>query len=147
MIVIAATNRPDHLDSAILRSWRLDKKIYIWPPDFIARKELFEIYLKKKQRPTTKLDFDKLAELTDWYVSADIEHICDEVARKASQNILELVNKIDSDLKINEVKKTIKNSVITMELIEQEIQETTPSLKFTDMSLYENWQKKVSSDS
>lgn len=147
LIVIAATNRPDHLDSAILRSWRLDKKIYIWPPDFIARKELFEIYLKKKQRPTTKLDFDKLAELTDWYVSADIEHICDEVARKASQNILELVNKIDSDLKINEVKKTIKNSVITMELIEQEIQETTPSLKFTDMSLYENWQKKVSSDS
>jgi len=127
LIVIAATNRPDHLDSAILRSWRLDKKIYIWPPDFIARKELFEIYLKKKQRPTTKLDFDKLAELTDWYVSA--------------------VNKIDSDLKINEVKKTIKNSVITMELIEQEIQETTPSLKFTDISLYENWQKKVSSDS
>ena len=43
LIVIAATNRPDHLDSAILRSWRLDKKIYLGPPDDIARKALFEM--------------------------------------------------------------------------------------------------------
>lgn len=51
LIVIAATNRPDHLDSAILRSGRFDKKIYIAPPDFIARKEMFELYIAKLGRP------------------------------------------------------------------------------------------------
>lgn len=144
LIVIAATNRPDHLDSAILRSGRLDKKIYIWPPDLEARKELFQIYLEKNDRPSKDLDFEKLAILTENFVAADIEHICDEVARAASKNILDLVSKIDSDLNISKVKKTIKNSVITMELLEKEILETTSSLKYTDMSIYENWLKEKS---
>jgi SpoVK/Ycf46/Vps4 family AAA+-type ATPase len=51
LIVIAATNRPDHLDSALLRSGRLDKKFYIGAPDFEARKELFEICISKQGRP------------------------------------------------------------------------------------------------
>lgn len=139
LIVIAATNRPDHLDSAILRSGRLDKKIYLWPPDFEARKELFHIYLEKNGRPSKDLDFDKLALLTESFVSADIEHICDEVSRSASKNILDLVSKIDNNLNISEIKNTIKNSMITMELLEKEIAETTSSLKYTDMSVYKNW--------
>ena len=142
LIVIAATNRPDHLDSAILRSGRLDKKIYIWPPDFEARKELFQIYIEKTERPNKGLDFDKLAELTNNFVAADIEHICDEAARQASNNILELVNKVDTNLDLKEVKKTIKNSVITMEIMEKEISETTSSLQYVDMSVYNEWLEK-----
>ena len=142
LIVIAATNRPDHLDSAILRSGRLDKKIYIWPPDFEARKELFQIYIEKAERPNKGLDFDKLAELTNNFVAADIEHICDEAARQASKNILELVNKVDTNLDLKEVKKTIKNSVITMEIMEKEISETTSSLQYVDMSVYNEWLEK-----
>ncbi len=142
LIVIAATNRPDHLDSAILRSGRLDKKIYIWPPDFEARKELFQIYIEKTERPNKGLDFDKLAELTNNFVAADIEHICDEAARQASKNILELVNKVDTDLDLKQVKKTIKNSVITMEIMEKEISETTSSLQYVDMSVYNEWLEK-----
>lgn len=139
LIVIAATNRPDHLDSAILRSGRLDKKIYLWPPDFEARKELFHIYLEKTWRPNKDLNYEKLAELTENYVAADIEHICDEVARNASKNILDLVNNLEQNIDLKNIKKTIKNSVITMEMLEKEISETTSSLKFTDMSIYENW--------
>ncbi|MBB1564854.1 ATP-binding protein [Candidatus Gracilibacteria bacterium] len=142
LIVIAATNRPDHLDSAILRSGRLDKKIYIGPPDFEARKELFQIYIEKTERPNKGLDFDKLAELTNNFVAADIEHICDEAARQASKNILELVNKVDTNLDLKEVKKTIKNSVITMEIMEKEISETTSSLQYVDMSVYNEWLEK-----
>ena len=142
LIVIAATNRPDHLDSAILRSGRLDKKIYIWPPDFEARKELFQIYIEKTERPNKDIDFSKLAELTENFVAADIEHICDEAARQASKNILELVNKVDTDLDLKQVKKTIKNSVITMEIIEKEISETTSSLQYVDMSVYNEWLEK-----
>lgn len=48
LIVIAATNRPDNLDSAILRSGRFDKKVYIMPPDFKAREEMFKIYIEKE---------------------------------------------------------------------------------------------------
>lgn len=140
LIVIAATNRPDHLDSAILRSWRLDKKIYIWPPDFQARKELFQINIEKIDRPHKDLDYEKLAELTKWYVASDIETICDEVARDASQSILNLANLVDTENPdIESIKDKITNSVITMELLEKAIKETDSSVKFVDMSVYENF--------
>lgn len=143
LIVIAATNRPDHLDSALLRSWRLDKKIYIWAPDFEARKELFQIFIEKEDRPHKDLDYKKLAELTDWYVAADIENICKEVSRDASKNILDLSKNIDAKISLEEVKKEIEKSLITMDLIKQAIKETTPSTKYVDMSIYENWQKNL----
>jgi transitional endoplasmic reticulum ATPase len=95
LIVIAATNRPDHLDSAILRSGRLDKKIYLGPPDEVARRELFKMYIEKAGRPSTGLDYDELAKLSDGYVSADIEAICDEVARDASRDLLELIDEAE----------------------------------------------------
>lgn len=96
LIVIAATNRPDHLDSAILRSGRLDKKIYLGPPDDTARKALFHMYIEKMGRPHETLDYDELTTLTKDYVSADIEAICDEVARDASRNLLELVDEAEN---------------------------------------------------
>jgi len=140
LIVIAATNRPDHLDSAILRSGRFDKKFYIWAPDFQARKELFEIHIEKKSRPHSKLDYDKLAKLTENYVAADIEAICDEVARDASQSILDLANSLDwENIDFEKIEKSIDQHIITMELLEKAISETTPSTKFVDMSIYDEW--------
>jgi len=141
LVVVAATNRPDHLDSAIMRSWRLDKKIYIWPPDFQARKELFEIYIEKEKRPHDKLDYNKLAELTEWYVAADIETICDEAARDASKNILDLSMKLDSEnADLESIRDSLDKNLITMDLLKTTIKETTPSTKFVDMSLFENWE-------
>ncbi len=138
LIVIAATNRPDHLDSAILRSGRLDKKIYLWPPDFEARKELFKIFIEKEKRPHKDLNYKHLAELTKWYVAADLEAIVDEVARDASQSILDLANNIDT-LDPTKLKEKLQNSVITMQLLEKAISETTPSTKFVDMSIFDEW--------
>ncbi|MDP2090750.1 MAG: ATP-binding protein [Candidatus Gracilibacteria bacterium] len=142
LIVIAATNRPDHLDSAILRSGRFDKKVYIGAPDKIARKELFQINIEKVNRPHKELDYDKLAELTDGYVSADIEAICDEVSRDASKSILDLANMVDNEnANFDNIKEQLDDSIITMELLEQAIKETTSSIKYTDMSIYDNWLK------
>lgn len=138
LIVIAATNRPDHLDSAILRSGRLDKKIYIWAPDFEARKELFQIFIEKEKKPHKDLDYEHLAKLTDTYVAADIEAICDEVARDASQSILDLANNIDN-IDPSKLKEKLENSVINMTLLEKAISETTPSTKFVDMSVFDEW--------
>lgn len=144
LIVVWATNRPDHLDSAILRTWRFDKKFYIWPPDFLARKELFEIYIKKENRPAENLDYGKLATLTEWYVPADIEWICDEVARDASKNILELANSLESwKFNSSEILANLDNQKITMALLEKAISEMPSSLKMVDMSIYENWAKKI----
>ena len=140
LIVIAATNRPDHLDSAILRSWRLDKKIYIWPPDFIARKELFEMYIKKESRPHEELDYAELAMLTEWYVAADIETICDEVSRDASSHILDLAKTLDwDDFDEKDILEKLETQKITMDLLKKAILDTTSSLKMVDMNLYKEW--------
>ena len=141
LIVIAATNRPDHLDSAILRSGRLDKKIYIGPPDETAREELFRMYIEKMGRPHEKLDYHELAILTTNYVSADIEAICDEVARDASRNLLDLIDKAENGAL---TEKHLENHKITMEMLRETILEMPSSLKMVDMSIYENWLAKIS---
>lgn len=144
LIVIAATNRPDHLDSAILRSGRLDKKFYIWAPDFNARKELFEIFIEKQKRPHEKLNYKKLAELTQWYVAADIEAIVEEASRDASKNIIELAEKIQAhDWDIEDFWNAIHKHEITQWLLEIAISETIPSLKMVDMSVFDNWERSL----
>ncbi len=140
LIVIAATNRPDHLDPAILRSGRLDKKIYLGPPDASARKALFRMYIEKAGRPSEKLDYDELAILTDGYVSADIEAICDEVARDASRDLLELIDEAETG-KLTETDLT--GHIITMDSLRYTIKETPSSLKMVDMSVYTSWLEKV----
>ena len=140
LIVIAATNRPDHLDSAILRSGRLDKKIYLGPPDDIARKALFQMYIEKKWRPSEKLDYDELMILTKDYVSADIEAICDEVARDASRDLLDLVDEAENG---SLTEKLLEWSKITMDSLRKTILETPSSLKMVDMSIYESWIEKI----
>lgn len=140
LIVIAATNRPDHLDPAILRSGRLDKKIYLGPPDEVARRALFEMYIGKAGRPHDKLDYDELAKLTEWYVSADIEAMCDEVARDASRNLLDLVDEAESGTL---TEKDLSNHAISMNSLRATITETPSSLKMVDMSVYESWLEKI----
>ncbi len=141
--MVAATNRPDHLDSAILRSGRLDKKYYIGAPDSQARKELFQIYLQKAKRPhDTDINFEKLAEFSDGYVSADIEAIVEEAARDASGSILELAAKIQAhEGNLDDFKDVLQEHRITQALLELAISETIPSLKMVDMSVFENWEK------
>jgi len=148
LIVIAATNRPDHLDSALLRSGRLDKKIYLWVADFETRKSLFKVFIEKFDRPHSKLDYNKLAELTEGYVAADIENIVKEASRDASQWILDIVNlleeKSDWEVDFEKLNKNLDKHVLNMEILEQAIKDTTSSVKMIDMSVYEKWKEKVS---
>lgn len=144
LIVVAATNRPDHLDSAILRSGRLDKKFYIAPPDFIARREMFRLYIEKEGRPHGKIDYEELAQLTEGYVSADIEAICDEVARDAGKAILKLADSLENtDADLADLEKSIQGNAITMAQLRKAITETTSSLKMVDMSIYTKWLEKI----
>lgn len=82
VFVIATTNRPYKIDSAVLRSGRIDYKIFVPTPDFESRKALFQVILK--DRPIEDpIDYGKLAKITDWYLASDISAIVQKAAREA----------------------------------------------------------------
>ena len=79
IVVIAATNRPDMVDSAVLRPGRFDRLIYVPEPDEKSRLQIFKIYTKNM--PITKdVDLNQLASVTKYYSGADIESLCREAA-------------------------------------------------------------------
>ena len=81
IFIIGATNYPDMIDPAMLRSGRLEKKFYLPPPDFTLRKALFEMSLEKRKKVLDfGIDYDKLSNLTENYVSSDIESIVNEAS-------------------------------------------------------------------
>jgi transitional endoplasmic reticulum ATPase len=101
ILVVGATNRPHMIDTAILRSGRMDKRIFVGPPDFEARRDLFKICLSG--RPYDKnINFEKLAEMTDNYVGSDIELIVTEAARSA---VSQDESMIDEKMLINSINK------------------------------------------
>jgi transitional endoplasmic reticulum ATPase len=109
IFIVGATNRPNSIDPAILRSGRLDKHIYLPPPDFEARKLMFELYLKK--RPTEiGLNYDEIAKATENYVSSDIKFLCDEASRRALKDNLRITKSI--------VLETVKNNKPSVSLEE-----------------------------
>jgi len=75
VVVIAATNRPDIVDPALLRPGRFDKLLYIPPPDLEARKEILKIHTRKKPL-ADDVDLDEIAKRTEGYTGADLEAVC-----------------------------------------------------------------------
>jgi cell division protease FtsH len=84
IIVLAATNRPDVLDSALLRPGRFDRQISIDKPDLKGREHIFKVHLKPI-KISTKVDIHKLAEQTPGFAGADIANICNEAALIAAR--------------------------------------------------------------
>ena len=108
IFIIGATNKPEVLDSAVLRAGRLEKKYYIGVPDKDAREALFKLYIEKRPYDFG-LDYTKLADLTRNYVSADIQLIVNDASRAA----LKAHSKITMELlqnAISRVKQAISNN-------------------------------------
>lgn len=84
IIVLAATNRPDVLDSALLRPGRFDRQISIDQPDLVGREAIFKVHLKDIKVSET-LDIHKLAEQTPGFAGADIANVCNEAALIAAR--------------------------------------------------------------
>lgn len=85
IIVLAATNRPDVLDSALLRPGRFDRQISIDKPDVKGREAIFKVHLKPI-KISESLDIHKLAEQTPGFAGADIANVCNEAALIAARN-------------------------------------------------------------
>ena len=82
VIMVAATNRPDMIDSALMRPGRIDRVLYVPLPDLSTRKEILKIHLV--QTPIGKdVDLDKLASQTETFSGAEISAVCREAALAA----------------------------------------------------------------
>lgn len=94
IIVLAATNRPDVLDTALLRPGRFDRQISIDKPDLKGREAIFKVHLKPI-KVSKKLDIHKLAEQTPGFAGADIANVCNEAALIAARKNKEAVDMQD----------------------------------------------------
>jgi len=108
IVVIAATNRPDILDTALLRPGRFDRILLVGAPDKKSRKAIFEIHTKKM--PLAKdVELSILVDKSEGYVGADIEAVCREAAMLA-------------------LRKNIKVKEIKMEFFEEALKKVKPSV-------------------
>ena len=94
VIILAATNRADMLDSALLRAGRFDRQIHVDLPDLNERKEVFAVHLKPVKTDET-VDIDFLARQTPGFSGADIANVCNEAALIAARHNSEKVGKQD----------------------------------------------------
>jgi transitional endoplasmic reticulum ATPase len=87
--VIGATNRPDMLDPALMRPGRMERHIYVPPPDAASRKKIFEVYLRKAEAIlTSDVAVDDLVAMTGGYVGADIEALVREAKLQAMREFI-----------------------------------------------------------
>ncbi len=94
IIILAATNRADILDRALLRPGRFDRQIYVDMPDLNERKEIFKVHLKPLKTDGT-LDIDFLAKQTPGFSGADIANVCNEAALIAARRDKKVIDKQD----------------------------------------------------
>jgi cell division protease FtsH len=116
VIVVAATNRADILDKALMRAGRFDRQIYVDLPDLNERQEIFKVHLKPLKAIKT-LDIDFLARQTPGFSGADIANVCNEAALIAARKNRKSVGKQDFldavDRIIGGLEK--KNKIVTAE--------------------------------
>lgn len=120
VVIIAATNRPDLIDSALLRPGRLDRHIHVPVPDEEARREILKVHTKRKPL-AEDVDLDQLALDTEGYVGADIEAVAREAAMIATREFIDSVGP-------EEIEGSVGNVRITMEHFEEALAEISPSV-------------------
>ena len=124
VVVIGATNRPDIVDPALLRPGRFDRIILVDVPDKETRKKILEVHTA--QMPLDHVDLDKLAEMTEGYVGADMEAVCREAA-------------------IHALRSNIKAKEITMDNFKTALERVGPSVTQEISDIYRELLKQFSS--
>jgi transitional endoplasmic reticulum ATPase len=107
VVIVAATNRPDIIDTALLRPGRFDRIVFVPVPDKKTRKQIFQIHTKGMALDKD-IDLDGLTEKTEGYVGADIESVCREAAILA-------------------LRKDMKAKTVKMEFFEEALKKVHPS--------------------
>ncbi|WP_430505451.1 CDC48 family AAA ATPase [Haloparvum sp. PAK95] len=129
VVVIATTNRPDLIDSALLRPGRLDRHIHVPVPDEDARRKILEVHTREKPL-ADDVDLDEIARRTENYVGADIEALTREASMAASR---EFIGSVSPD----ELAESVGNVRITMAHFEEALEEVGPSVTEESKEKYE----------
>ncbi|SHH35426.1 CDC48 family AAA ATPase [Halobaculum gomorrense] len=137
VVVIATTNRPDLIDSALLRPGRLDRHVHVPVPDEGGRRRIFEVHTQHKPL-ADDVDLDTLARRTDGYVGADIEAVCREASMNASREFIQSVSP-------EEVDDSVGNVRVTMAHFEQALDEVNPSVTAETKERYEEIEQRFQS--
>lgn len=130
VVIIAATNRPDIVDPALLRPGRFDRLIYITSPGAEGREKIFMIHLNEKPL-ADDVDIAELAQMTDGYVGADIESICREASMLALREFIE------PDMDQESVQSRINDLVIKKKHFKMAIKRVRPSASKSKLEKYE----------
>ncbi|RLE76959.1 MAG: AAA family ATPase [Thermoprotei archaeon] len=123
VVVLAATNRPDIVDPALLRPGRFDRIIYVPPPDLRARLEIFKVHTRRMPL-ADDVDLEELAKRTEGYTGADIAAVCREAAMTA-------------------LREAGKPTKVTRRHFEEALKKVPPSLTEEDVRAYEEIAKKL----
>lgn len=117
VILMAATNRPDILDSALLRPGRFDRQISVDKPDLVGREQIFNVHLKPLTKLAKDVDAAKLAAQTPGFAGAEIANVCNEAALIAARKGKEEVEMADFQDAIDRVIGGLekKNKIISPE--------------------------------
>ncbi|KAK3398157.1 P-loop containing nucleoside triphosphate hydrolase protein [Sordaria brevicollis] len=140
VVVLAATNRPQALDPALLRPGRFDELIYVSPPDQEARKAIFSKEAEKRQMLVSEQEIERLATITDGFSGAECKGICAVAGTRAYDRYLKLDSSewVDVD---DEGKDTPPTVGITMEDLEMAakgmMRQITPEM----IKGFETWEK------
>jgi len=129
VVVIATTNRPDLIDSALLRPGRLDRHVHVPVPDEDARRKILAVHTRDKPL-ADDVDLDVIASRTDGYVGADLEAVAREASMSASR---EFINSVSPE----EVGESVGNVRVTMAHFEHALEEVNPSVTPETRERYE----------
>jgi transitional endoplasmic reticulum ATPase len=129
VVVIATTNRPDLIDSALLRPGRLDRHVHVPVPDKDARRSILEVHTRNKPL-ADDVDLDDIAARTDGYVGADLEALCREASMAATR---EFINSVASE----EAAKSVGNVRVTADHFEEALDEVGASVNDDTRERYE----------
>ena len=117
VIILAATNRADILDSALMRPGRFDRQISVDRPDIVGREQIFSVHLRPLTKLSTDVDAHKLALQTPGFAGAEIANVCNEAALIAARRNKEMVEMSDFQDAIDRVIGGLekKNKIISPE--------------------------------
>ena len=121
IFVVGTTNRPDKIDPAVLRTGRIDKQVYVPLPDKEARKEMFLLHLQGRPYDESKIDAEKLSELSDGFIASDIAYVVNDAAMIAA----------------------FTDQEITEDLLETSVKNTHPSLRIDTLQIYDDIKRKM----
>ncbi len=138
VIVIASTNRPDLVDSALLRPGRFDRLLYVMAPDLESRKKILEVHTHSMPL-ANDVSLKHIAQITEGYSGADLENVCREAGMQAIREKMEDIDKIEYkhfEFALSKIKSTLPTEVIEKYEDMAKVITTSRNIKDSSADLY-----------